>query len=119
LFGIIDGLLLIRLLLKLLGSNPQAGFTSFVYGVTDVLMALLRNLVPTVGSSGAVLDVGRHRDHRLRATSGGVLARLIAIVFFRNVMVFAPQLAKHRRATSILTGARKRDARSDASKLEA
>lgn len=52
------------------------------------------------------------------ALIGWVLARLIAIVFFRNVMVFAPQLARHRQATSILTGARKRDARSDASKLE-
>jgi hypothetical protein len=71
LFGIIDGLLLIRLLLKLLGSNPQAGFTSFVYAVTDVLMALLRNLVLTFGSSDAVLDVGRHRDNRLRLNRVG------------------------------------------------
>jgi YGGT family len=71
LFGIIDGLLLIRLLLKLLGSNPHAGFTNFVYGVTDVLMALLRKLVLTFGSSDAVLDVGRHRDHRLRLNRVG------------------------------------------------
>lgn len=52
------------------------------------------------------------------ALIGWVLARLIAIVFFRNVMVFAKQLARHRRATSILTGAGKRDARYDASKLK-
>ena len=31
-FGIINGLLLIRMVLKLLGANTLAAFTSFVYG---------------------------------------------------------------------------------------
>src|SRR6267143_1579538 len=57
-FGIIEGLLLIRLVLKLLGANPHAGFTTFIYGLTDVFMAPFRNLLPTIGSSsGAVLEV--------------------------------------------------------------
>src|SRR5580704_16026619 len=34
-FGIVDGLLLVRLLLKVLGTNPEAAFSSFVYGMTD------------------------------------------------------------------------------------
>src|SRR3979490_1016265 len=56
-FGIIEGLLAIRLVLKLLGANSQAGFTIFIYGLTDFLMAPFRNLLPAVGSSsGAVLE---------------------------------------------------------------
>ena len=34
--GVIEVLLAFRFILKLLGANPEAGFTSFVYGVTYV-----------------------------------------------------------------------------------
>ena len=88
-FGIIDGLLLIRLILKLLGANPQAGFTNFIYGLTDVFMAPFRNLLPAAGStsSGAVLETSVLVAIIVYALIGWVLARLVAIVFFRNVTV--------------------------------
>src|SRR5216683_1871592 len=38
-FGIIDALLVIRLVLKLLGANAHAGFASFTYGLTDFFLA--------------------------------------------------------------------------------
>lgn len=37
--GIIEVLLAFRFILKLLGANPAAGFTSFIYGVTYVFAA--------------------------------------------------------------------------------
>ena len=87
-FGIIEGLLVIRLVLKLLGANPQAGFSTFIYGLTDVFMAPFRNLLPTVGSSsGAVLEMSVIIAIIVYALIGWVLARLIVIVFFRNVTV--------------------------------
>lgn len=87
-FGIIEGLLVIRLVLKLLGANPQAGFSNFIYGLTDVFMAPFRNLLPTVGSSsGAVLETPVIIAIIVYALIGWVLARLIVIVFFRNVTV--------------------------------
>jgi uncharacterized protein YggT (Ycf19 family) len=82
-FGTIEGLLLIRLVLKLLGANPQAGFSTFIYGLTDVFMAPFRNLLPTVGgSSGAVLETSVVIALIVYALIAWVLARLIAIVFF-------------------------------------
>jgi uncharacterized protein YggT (Ycf19 family) len=87
-FGIIDGLLLIRLVLKLLGANPLAGFSSFVYGLTDVFLAPFRNLLPVVGgSSGAVLEMSVVIAIIVYALIGWALARLIAILFARNVTV--------------------------------
>ena len=87
-FGIIEGLLAIRLVLKLLGANSQAGFTSFIYGLTDVFMAPFRNLLPTVGgSSGAVLETSVLIAIIVYALIGWVIARLIVIMFFRNVTV--------------------------------
>jgi len=89
-FGIIEGLLAIRLVLKLLGANQQAGFTSFVYGVTDFFMAPFRNLLPAVGSGGAssaVLETSVLIAIIVYALIAWVLARLIVIMFFRNVTV--------------------------------
>jgi len=37
--GFIEILLLFRLILKFLGANPEAGFSSFIYGVTYILAA--------------------------------------------------------------------------------
>lgn len=34
--GFVELLLVFRFVLKLLGANPEAGFTSFIYGVTHV-----------------------------------------------------------------------------------
>src|ERR1051325_7842237 len=56
-FGVIDGLLLIRLVLKLLGANSCAGFTQWTYAVTDVLLAPFRNLLPTIGNAHSQLEM--------------------------------------------------------------
>ncbi|MDX6695364.1 MAG: hypothetical protein QOF02_2967 [Blastocatellia bacterium] len=49
-FYIIYGLLAIRLLLALLAARKSAGFTQFIYGVTDPLYAPFRGIVasPTI-----------------------------------------------------------------------
>jgi uncharacterized protein YggT (Ycf19 family) len=87
-FGIIDGLLLIRLVLKLLAANPLAGFSKFIYGLTDVFLAPFRNLLPVVGGgSGAVLEMSTVIAIIVYALIGWGLVRLVGIVFFRNVTV--------------------------------
>jgi uncharacterized protein YggT (Ycf19 family) len=89
-FGIIEGLLAIRLVLKLLAANPKAGFTNFIYGVTDFFMAPFRNLLPAVGSGsppGAVLETSVVIAIIVYALIAWVLARLIVIMFFRNVTI--------------------------------
>lgn len=37
--GLLELLLMFRIILKLLGANPSAGFTSFIYGVTYIFAA--------------------------------------------------------------------------------
>jgi len=87
-FGIINGLLLIRVVLKLLAANPLAGFSKFIYGLTDVFLAPFRNLLPTVGGgSGAVLEMSTVIAIIVYALIGWALVRLVAITLFRNVTV--------------------------------
>jgi uncharacterized protein YggT (Ycf19 family) len=86
-FGVIDGLLLIRLVLKLLGANPTAGFTRWTYGVTDVLLAPFHNLLPTIGTEQSQLEMSLVVAILVYALIGWALARLVAIIFSRNVTV--------------------------------
>ncbi|HXN90744.1 MAG TPA: YggT family protein [Candidatus Sulfotelmatobacter sp.] len=86
-FGVIDALLLIRLVLKLLDANPGAGFTRWTYGVTDVLLAPFHNLLPTIGTEQSQLEMSVVVAVLVYALIGWALARLVAIIFFRNVTV--------------------------------
>src|SRR4051812_28206005 len=38
-FGLVEGLIAIRLILKALGANSTAGFSEFIYGITAPLVA--------------------------------------------------------------------------------
>jgi len=86
-FGIINGLLLIRMVLKLLGANPLAGFTTFVYGITDVFLAPFRNLLPTVGNNQSQLEMSVVVAILVYALIAWVIARIVTIIFSRNVTV--------------------------------
>ena len=55
--GIIDTLLVIRLVLKLLAANPAAGFTTLIYGVTNPFVALFEGVFPNAQNRGNVLDL--------------------------------------------------------------
>jgi len=86
-FGIIDGLLLIRLVLKLLGANAHAGFASFTYGVTDFFLAPFRGLLPTYVSGQSVFELSLVFAILVYSLIALALARIVAISLSRSVMV--------------------------------
>ncbi|TMD96875.1 MAG: YggT family protein [Chloroflexi bacterium] len=86
-FGVIDGLLLIRLVLKLLGANTSAAFTQWVYNVTDFFLAPFHNLLPTIGNNQSQLEMSVVVAMLVYALIAWVLARLMAIIFYRDVTV--------------------------------
>lgn len=86
-FGIIDALLLIRLVLKLLAANPQAGFASFIYGVTDFFLAPFKGLLPTVVNGKSVLELSLIIAILIYSLVALGLVRLVAITLSRSVMV--------------------------------
>ena len=55
--GIIEALIVIRLILKLLAANPDAGFSSFIYGITNPLVAPFQGVFATPQSHGSILDM--------------------------------------------------------------
>jgi hypothetical protein len=86
-FGVIDGLLLIRLVLKLLGANPHAGFSSWIYSVTGFFLVPFKNLLPTIGNEQSVLEMSVVVAILVYALLGWAVARFVTILFFRNITV--------------------------------
>lgn len=56
LFGLLEGLLALRFVLKAVGANPENGFAAFIYRVTGLFVAPFRGLVPTPSADGAALE---------------------------------------------------------------
>lgn len=54
--GVIETLLLFRFILKLLGANPFAGFTSFIYGITYIFVAPFLNVFRVVYVEGKIFE---------------------------------------------------------------
>ena len=57
LFGIVEGLLAIRFVLKMLGANEAAGFAQFIYSASGPFVAPFNNLFGNPGSNGSVLEL--------------------------------------------------------------
>lgn len=53
---IIEALLLFRFILKLLGANPAAGFTSFIYGITYVFSAPFLSVFRITHIQGSIFE---------------------------------------------------------------
>ena len=87
LFGIIDAVLLIRLVLKLLGANAHAGFAQFIYGLTDFFLAPFKGLLPTIVSGQSVLELSLIFAILIYSLIALGLVRLVAISLSRSVMV--------------------------------
>ncbi len=56
LLGLIEILLAFRFVLKLLGANPDAGFTSFIYGVTYIFAAPFISVFRLSSVAGSIFE---------------------------------------------------------------
>jgi uncharacterized protein YggT (Ycf19 family) len=55
--AILEAFIGIRVLLKLMAANPEAGFAQFVYNLTAVFLAPFSGLMPKPSAGGAVLEL--------------------------------------------------------------
>jgi YggT family protein len=79
-FGLVEGLIAIRFVLKALGANPSAGFAEFIYGVTAPLVAPFSNLFANPASEASVLELNSLIALVVYALVAYLLARLVWIL---------------------------------------
>ena len=86
-FGIINGLLLIRMALKLLGANPNSPFTDFIYGVTSFFLAPFKGLLPAMVNGRSVLEPSVVIAILVYLLVAFMFAKIVAITLSRSVTV--------------------------------
>ncbi|MFA7193614.1 MAG: YggT family protein [Candidatus Paceibacterota bacterium] len=73
-FYVVETLILFRLLLKLFGANPAAGFTNFIYTLSGVFMAPFRFVFQNNSVGGSIFEWN------------ALLAMLVYWVFFWGII---------------------------------
>jgi len=79
-FGIIEGLIAIRIVLKLLGANASAGFAEFIYGITAPLVAPFFGLFGNPATQNSVLELHSVVALIAYALLGWIISRLAWIL---------------------------------------
>ena len=84
-FGIVIVLIIIRVILKALAASTAAGFTGFVYGITDPLVAPFQGIFATPTSSrGSVFEFSSIVAIIVYALVAWALVRLIEVMSRRR-----------------------------------
>jgi uncharacterized protein YggT (Ycf19 family) len=94
-FGLIEGLILVRLILKALGANPAAGFAQFIYSITTPLVAPFLNLFGTPSYQNSVLELSSIVAVIVYALIAWLLTRLVWILLGET------RSAVHTRSTQV------------------
>jgi YggT family protein len=79
-FGLIEGLILIRFALKALGANPSAGFADFIYRLTAPLVMPFVGLFGNPSAQGSILELQSIMALIVYALLAWLLARLVWIL---------------------------------------
>lgn len=82
-FGIIIGLIAIRVALMLIGANPASGFASLVYGVTDIFLWPFMGLTVVPSMGGFALDIPALIGMLVYLLVGWLVVRLVWLLLYR------------------------------------
>lgn len=84
LFGGLEGLLAIRMALKLIGANPNSWFTVLVYQLSDLFLWPFQNITLNPSFESFVLEITTIIAMLVYALIGWALVRLIWVLFYRT-----------------------------------
>jgi uncharacterized protein YggT (Ycf19 family) len=83
-FALVEGLLAIRLILKVLGANPTAGFAQFIYSITTPLVAPFLGLFGNPAYQNSVLELSSIVALIVYALLAWLLAKLVWVLVGEN-----------------------------------
>ena len=83
LFGILEALIVLRLVLKLIAANPESPIVTLIYGFTYLFLFPFKGLVASPTSGGMVLELSSMFALLIYALIAWVIERIVWIVFYR------------------------------------
>lgn len=82
-FAILEGLIGLRIVLKLIAANPQNAFANFVYSVTTAFLSPFLGLTITPAANGVVVEISSIIALFVYFLLAALVQRLLWIVFSR------------------------------------
>ena len=82
-FGILQGLIALRIVLRLIAANPASPFASLIYGITDLFLWPFFGLTGTPGFNGIVLEIPAIIAMLVYALLAWALVKIIRVLFYR------------------------------------
>lgn len=82
LFGVLEGLIGIRILLRLIGANPANAFARFIYDLTGIFLAPFFGLTATPAAGGSVLEISSLIAMVVYALLAWAIIRLVWLLFY-------------------------------------
>lgn len=82
-FGLVEVLIAMRIVLKVIGANPESMFAVSIYGVTDIFLFPFEGLVGTPAFGGMVLELSSIIAMLVYALLFLVVERIVRVLFYR------------------------------------
>jgi YggT family protein len=82
-FGVLDGLIALRFLLKLMAANPENPFAAFIYTITAPALWVFQGLTTSPSFEGIVIEFFDLIAIAVYALLGWVIVRALWLIFAR------------------------------------
>jgi hypothetical protein len=100
LFGLIEIAIALRILLKLLAANPNAGFSQFIYGVTGPFVAPFAGIIgQPAASNGSVFELSSVLALIIYLLLSWIVAKLLQLLIDRPSTGVSASRAVNRRTS--------------------
>lgn len=96
-FGIVIGLIALRVALMMIGANPDSGFAALVYGVTDVFLWPFFGLTAVPSFAGFALDIPAVIGMLVYLLVGWLVVRLVWLLLYRPATRSVQTVRRERR----------------------
>lgn len=83
-FGVLEGLIVLRILMKLIAANPANPFAGLVYSITDVFLWPFFGLTGTPSAGGFVLEIPSFVALVVYAFASWVLVKVVWLLLYRT-----------------------------------
>ena len=83
LFGILEALIALRIVLKLIAANPASPIAALIYRITDLFLWPFAGLTATPSSGGMVLELSSFIAMIIYALIAWAIERTIWVIFYR------------------------------------
>src|SRR5512145_2581176 len=101
--GILEAFIALRILLKLIGANPDSSIVALIYGFTYLFLFPFEGMTATPSAGGMVLELSSFFAMGIYALIGWAVERVVWLLFYRPrgpvVSVTETRTDEHRSGT--------------------